>query len=219
MKYPLQFIAITQYHHQGKCLDFGWSNAHGGANVPVYSIADGVVTFAGKETGSGNVVYVKHTNGMVSNYAHLSKITVKKGQNVKMGEQVGNMGNTGTSAGNHLHLSIWSSMSAYQKSPTKTDVDPIEVLEVYSDQEIGEGTKKYNLKVHVDTPTNPKGKVNVEGVLNVRYEPSTAHDRVGTLANNTEVEILGEEGNFYKIRAKDTNITIEGYASKDYIVK
>lgn len=224
MRYPLQFIAIATQkgntiYHEGKCLDFLWSSAHNGPNAEVYSIGDGVVTFAGVENKSGNVVYIKHTNGMVSNYAHLSKITVKKGDNVVMGQQVGNMGNTGESYGNHLHLSIWSSMSVYQKSPTKTDVDPLQVLEVYPDQEIGEGTKKYNLKIHQED-TTIKGVVNVMGgVLNVRYDASTNNPRVGALANGFEIEILGEENDFYKITAKGTGITLEGYVSKDYVKK
>ena len=37
MRYPLQYIGITQGYHFGKCLDFGWNANYGGQNAPIYA--------------------------------------------------------------------------------------------------------------------------------------------------------------------------------------
>lgn len=154
MRYPLHYLGIIQGHHQGKCIDFGWNYNQDGPNAEVYSIDDGVVTFAGVENKSGNVIYIKHSNGMIANYAHLSKMVVKKGDTVKMGQHIGNMGCSGVAKGNHLHLSIWSSMDAYYKDTGHTDVDPIEVLEVYPDNTMNDSTRNnYNLRYHKEDVT------------------------------------------------------------------
>jgi len=85
--------------HSG--LDF---SAPRGAKVR--AIGAGVVTFAGPKGGYGNAVEVTHPNGLVSRYAHLSIIRVKKGQNVTANNTVGLVGSTGRSTGAHLHLEI-----------------------------------------------------------------------------------------------------------------
>lgn len=75
--------------------------------TPVYSAADGVVTFAGEDdTGFGNYVQIDHGNGFVTGYAHLSSIAVRPGDTVRQGDQVGSVGSTGYSTGNHLHLLV-----------------------------------------------------------------------------------------------------------------
>ena len=57
-------------------------------------------------SGYGNAVYLDHGNGITSRYAHMSSITVKNGQTVKQGDEVGKVGTTGASTGNHLHFEI-----------------------------------------------------------------------------------------------------------------
>ena len=65
---------------------------------------------AGFQSGWGNVVSIKHTlsdgTKIWSNYAHLSAISVTKGSFVKQMDQIGAVGNTGNSYGNHLHFQI-----------------------------------------------------------------------------------------------------------------
>lgn len=70
----------------------------------VRTVGDGVVEFAGVQNGFGNVIYVKHRNDMVTVYAHLSRILVKKGERVEQGQHIGAVGATGWATGPHLHF-------------------------------------------------------------------------------------------------------------------
>jgi murein DD-endopeptidase MepM/ murein hydrolase activator NlpD len=72
--------------------------------TPVRSVGDGTVDFAGVQGGVGTVVMVKHRNNQTTVYAHLSRINVKKGQNVSQGQNIGAVGATGWATGPHLHF-------------------------------------------------------------------------------------------------------------------
>jgi murein DD-endopeptidase MepM/ murein hydrolase activator NlpD len=72
--------------------------------TPVRSVGDGVVEFAGWQNGFGNVVILKHQRGHQTLYAHLSKITVRRGQSVAQGQNIGAVGATGWATGPHLHF-------------------------------------------------------------------------------------------------------------------
>jgi murein DD-endopeptidase MepM/ murein hydrolase activator NlpD len=75
-----------------------------GRSVP--SAADGEVTFAGERGGYGQLVVVRHADGVETRYAHLSSIDVKVGQRVQSGEMVGRIGQTGRATGPHLHFEV-----------------------------------------------------------------------------------------------------------------
>jgi murein DD-endopeptidase MepM/ murein hydrolase activator NlpD len=75
----------------------------GDVGEPVRATATGHVTIAGRKGGYGNMVEISHGNGLVTRYGHLSVITVKIGQIVRIGEVVGKIGSTGRSTGPHLH--------------------------------------------------------------------------------------------------------------------
>jgi murein DD-endopeptidase MepM/ murein hydrolase activator NlpD len=68
--------------------------------------ANGRVVFAGWYGGYGNCVRIAHANNFETLYGHLSRITVKVGQEVTVGDKVGEVGSTGHSTGNHLHYEI-----------------------------------------------------------------------------------------------------------------
>ena len=72
--------------------------------TPARAVGDGVVEFAGSQNGYGNVVFIKHRNGHETVYAHLSKISVARGQSVSQGQTVGLVGSTGWATGPHLHF-------------------------------------------------------------------------------------------------------------------
>ena len=72
----------------------------------VYSAAMGRIEQAGKVSGYGNYIVVKHNNGYKTAYAHLSKIRVSVGQEVKAGAWIGDVGKSGNATGNHLHYEV-----------------------------------------------------------------------------------------------------------------
>ncbi len=74
---------------------------------PVRAADGGTVISAGwNNTGYGNMILINHGNGFVTRYGHLSKISVRVGQVVKQGQQIGLMGSTGNSTGPHLHFEV-----------------------------------------------------------------------------------------------------------------
>ena len=73
----------------------------------VFATGDGVVDrVEHNHWGYGNLITVDHGYGYKTNYAHLSKFAVKKGQKVKRGQVIGFVGNTGKSTGSHLHYEV-----------------------------------------------------------------------------------------------------------------
>lgn len=74
--------------------------------IPIYSITDGTVIRAGVAKGYGNYIVIDHSNGLKSAYAHMSSMNVKKGNQVKKGNKIGEVGMSGSATGNHLHFEI-----------------------------------------------------------------------------------------------------------------
>lgn len=75
--------------------------------TPVHSVQKGSVTHAGENGGYGICVIVESGDGTKSLYAHLDSVSVRTGQTVEYGTEIGKSGNTGTSTGAHLHLSVY----------------------------------------------------------------------------------------------------------------
>jgi murein DD-endopeptidase MepM/ murein hydrolase activator NlpD len=88
------------------------SRPHEGIDVtapmgaPIVAPASGVVTKARRESGYGNVVEIDHGNGIVTLYAHASRIDVRQGERVTRGQRIAAVGNTGLATGPHLHYEI-----------------------------------------------------------------------------------------------------------------
>ncbi len=75
--------------------------------TPVVASADGVVTLADDSlSGYGNLIIIKHASDIITMYGHLSSFSVRRGQQVKQGQEVGKCGSTGRSTGPHLHWQI-----------------------------------------------------------------------------------------------------------------
>ncbi|MDR0458284.1 MAG: M23 family metallopeptidase [Burkholderiaceae bacterium] len=96
---PNPFTGHGSEFHGG--LDF-----KGDAGDSVHCTANGKVIVAGREGGYGNVVEVEHQHGYATVYAHLSRINVKPGQQVRAGDVLGAIGSTGRSTGPHLHYEV-----------------------------------------------------------------------------------------------------------------
>ena len=72
----------------------------------VYAPADGKVKFVGRQSGWGKVLKIDHGNGYRTVYAHLSRIVVKPGSEIKRGDLGAESGNSGRSSGPHLHYEV-----------------------------------------------------------------------------------------------------------------
>lgn len=103
IRYPIQEIKVTQKYslfHPG--IDFD-----GITGDEIYPIMDGVVEdIQYSRVAYGNAVYITHEGGITTLYAHLSKISVKKGDVVTPATIVGLMGATGRASGDHLHFEV-----------------------------------------------------------------------------------------------------------------
>lgn len=86
-------------YHKGQ----DWATPVG---TPIYASSGGTVAKAGWGSGYGYVVYINHTDGRQTRYAHLSKVLVKAGQTVKQNQKIALSGNTGISSGPHLHFEM-----------------------------------------------------------------------------------------------------------------
>lgn len=107
---PLVFSRVTSgFAMRLHPLSRSW-RAHNGVDysaptgTPVRSVADGVVKFAGRQNGYGNVVEIAHKQDRTTLYAHLSRIDVRPGQKVEQGATIGAVGATGWATGPHLHF-------------------------------------------------------------------------------------------------------------------
>jgi len=76
------------------------------SGTPIRSVGDGTVTFAGWNGSYGYMVSVRHNGTYSTNYAHMSRMAVKKGAKVKQGDVIGYVGSTGFSTGPHLHYEM-----------------------------------------------------------------------------------------------------------------
>lgn len=72
----------------------------------VYAAAGGRVRFAGQRGAYGKLLEVDHGNGLVTRYAHLSRLQVRAGEVVTPGQRIGAVGSTGRSTGPHLHFEV-----------------------------------------------------------------------------------------------------------------
>lgn len=114
LRAPVAFRRISSIFGLRKHPIFGnWRN-HTGTDyaapegTPVRAIGDGVVIFAGRSGGYGNMIDIRHRNGMVSRYGHMRNFAkgIRAGTRVAMGSTIGYVGMTGWATGPHLHFEI-----------------------------------------------------------------------------------------------------------------
>ncbi len=97
--FAMRFHPILQRMRAHKGIDYAAPTG-----TPVRNVGDGVVSFAGRQNGYGNVVIVRHSGGRETLYAHLSRIDVRQGQRIEQGQRIGAVGATGWATGPHLHF-------------------------------------------------------------------------------------------------------------------
>ena len=102
---------------------FGGRKLHTGIDItmpvgtPLHATADGVVSFADRSGGSGNIVVVEHGRGLSTVYAHNARNLVKPGQAVKRGDVIAHSGSTGVSTGPHVHYEVWRNGQSVNPAP------------------------------------------------------------------------------------------------------
>jgi murein DD-endopeptidase MepM/ murein hydrolase activator NlpD len=111
-KYPVRFSRISSTFGSRRHPILGYTRAHKGTDyaanegTPVQTIGDGVVLRSEWNSGYGNLIEIRHPNGYVTRYGHLSKRLVHAGQRVKIDEEIGRVGHTGLATGPHLHFEV-----------------------------------------------------------------------------------------------------------------
>ena len=134
LKAPLKFVNITSRFAKNRFhpVQLIWK-AHKGTDyaaptgTPIMTTAAGVVEQAGFTTGNGNFVKVKHDKTYSTQYLHMSKILVRRGQRVTQGQVIGKVGSTGLATGPHVCYRFWRNglqVDALRlKLPTSTPMD------------------------------------------------------------------------------------------------
>ena len=114
LKAPLKFVNITSHYTKNRFhpVQQIWK-AHNGTDyaaptgTPIMTTATGTIEQTGYTAGNGNFVKVKHDRTYSTQYLHMSKILVRRGQFVKQGDIIGRVGSTGLATGPHVCYRFW----------------------------------------------------------------------------------------------------------------
>lgn len=114
LKAPLKFVNITSRFSKNRFhpVQLRWK-PHSGTDyaaptgTPIMTTAAGVVEQTGYTAGNGNFVKVKHDKTYSTQYLHMSKIMVRRGQSVRQGDIIGKVGSTGLASGPHVCYRFW----------------------------------------------------------------------------------------------------------------
>ncbi|WP_042463023.1 murein hydrolase activator EnvC family protein [Neobacillus dielmonensis] len=124
---PAAGSITSTYGVRGGTMHWGVDIAQAGT-VPVVAAADGVVYVSHYSSSYGNVVYILHNiNGQMYTtvYAHMRSAGVPEGTVVKKGQQIGIMGNTGDSRGQHLHFELYRGKWAFHTAINPMGIVPL----------------------------------------------------------------------------------------------
>jgi murein DD-endopeptidase MepM/ murein hydrolase activator NlpD len=123
LRAPLSFRRISSVFGMRKHPILGIMRGHMGTDyaaaigTPVRAVGDGVVIFAGRKGGYGNMVVLRHRNGYITRHGHLRAFAkgIRVGKRVTIGETIAYVGTTGLSTGPHLHFEVL--VNGVQKDP------------------------------------------------------------------------------------------------------
>lgn len=110
---PVASTRITSPYGGRRHPILGYVRMHAGIDfgapygAPIYAVADGTVSFAGRHGGHGNYVRLEHSGGLGTGYGHMSRIAVAGGTRVRAGQVIGYVGSSGLSTGPHLHFEAY----------------------------------------------------------------------------------------------------------------
>jgi murein DD-endopeptidase MepM/ murein hydrolase activator NlpD len=112
-QWPIEGSIISAFGAKDGGLHNDGINIKARSGDPVHAAADGLVTYSGNELrGYGNLLLVRHKNGFVTAYAHNSLLNVSKGAQVKKGQVIAKVGDTGNVSESQLHFEIRRGLKA-----------------------------------------------------------------------------------------------------------
>ncbi len=114
LKSPIKFASITSRYGMRRHPILKYVRAHRGVDygapsgTAIWSVGDGVVTYAGRKGGYGRVVFIRHANGLSTRYAHLRGLGsgIRRGVRVRQKQTIGYVGQSGLATGPHLHFEL-----------------------------------------------------------------------------------------------------------------
>lgn len=148
--------------------------------TPVKAAGNGKVTFVGEKGGYGKTIVINHDSNYKTLYAHLNGFArgVRGGQNIKKGELIGYVGNTGLSSGPHLHFGLYRG---------ETAINPSSVVKIEKNALSGNALREFQnhtnkLKQQVDDALNstikPKREEHFEPLQPLEKPVSSSHSKV-----------------------------------------
>jgi len=118
LQWPLRGVLYARFGRKGKSPHDGIDLA-APVGTPVRTAAEGSVLFAGPQQGYGLLVIIEHPHGLVTVYAHNRDLRVRTGQQVREGQVIATVGESGKTRGPHLHFEV---------RQDGAPVDPLELL-------------------------------------------------------------------------------------------
>ncbi len=154
----------------------GYKRMHSGVDygarygTPIYAVADGRVSFAGRHGGHGNYVRLEHGGGIGTGYGHMSRIAVRSGASVRAGQVIGYVGSTGLSTGPHLH---WEAYRGNRK------VNPLSIRFVSQPQIDGKELASFKHRLAQLTQIEPGAALgDIGGETKASAEPAREIERL-----------------------------------------
>ena len=198
LAFPIKYIYITQTFNKNVHNGIDIRGQNRGEEIPIYSPDDGTIiavrndykTQDSSGNSYGNYIKIQHNNGLVTLMAHLkyNSIIVKKGDQVKIGEQVATMGTTGHSTGVHVHYEVF-------KNNEKQD--PLLYTYLYPNQQVDSQSAKYVKTIpiipSVDKNENSNQiKINTSNLV-VRNEAGLEYERIGIVEKDKYYNFYDEK--------------------------
>ncbi|MCX5741341.1 MAG: M23 family metallopeptidase [Proteobacteria bacterium] len=147
--------------------------------TPVMVAGDGVVVFAGRQGGYGNVIYVDHGGGIVTRYGHLQHIDTRSAASVTAGQRIGRVGSSGRATGPHLHFEV---------RIDGRDVDPITAMSVADLQRTSPELGR--IAAYALSPELQRNVVSTEDIKREALDKSDKSDKAGKPVRTKRAQIL-----------------------------
>lgn len=192
----------------------------GSLNTSIFAVDDGIITKSYYSDTYGHVVFIKHRNNMETVYAHLNKRNVHEGQEVKKGQIIGLMGNTGKSYGVHLHFEIHKDEWTFEKENALNPAIVLGIVEIGQNvHALVEDNVQYVVKnIKPTEDTNVQKSIEEHGNKNTYVHIVKAGESLWSIAqeySSTVEEIQRanslENSQIYEKQALKVEITDNGF--------